>query len=175
MAFRTLLDAGIHAAAGSDFSPGPFAPLMGIQGMVTRTGWDGTTWGANQRITRRRGDRGQHDQRRLCVTRGSDQGIDHGGQAGGLRDAGRRSAHGEARTRSRTSRSSAPSSAGRRFIRRKAARLEASGASRPCSSRHSANGCRRAASRRGTASCCSRTARLPLRARRGHRRAFHRP
>jgi predicted amidohydrolase YtcJ len=51
MAFRTLLDAGVHAAAGSDFSPGPFAPLMGIQGMVTRTGWDGTTWGANQRIT----------------------------------------------------------------------------------------------------------------------------
>jgi hypothetical protein len=51
MAFRTLLDAGIRAAAGSDFSPGPFAPLMGIQGMVTRTGWDGKTWGANQRIT----------------------------------------------------------------------------------------------------------------------------
>ncbi len=51
MAFRTLLDAGIKAAAGSDFSPGPFAPLMGIQGMVTRTGWDGTTWGANQRIS----------------------------------------------------------------------------------------------------------------------------
>jgi predicted amidohydrolase YtcJ len=50
MAYRTLLDAGIPAAAGSDFSPGPFAPLMGIQGMVTRTGWDGTTWGANQRI-----------------------------------------------------------------------------------------------------------------------------
>ena len=50
MAFRTLLDAGIHAAAGSDFSPGPFAPLMGIQGMVTRTGWNGETWGANQRI-----------------------------------------------------------------------------------------------------------------------------
>ena len=51
MAYRTLLDAGVHAAAGSDFSPGPFAPLMGIQGMVTRTGWDKTTWGANQRIT----------------------------------------------------------------------------------------------------------------------------
>ncbi len=51
MAFRTLLDAGIPVAAGSDFSPGPFAPLMGIQGMVTRTGWDGKTWGANQRIT----------------------------------------------------------------------------------------------------------------------------
>jgi predicted amidohydrolase YtcJ len=51
MAFRSLLDAGIHVTAGSDFSPGPFAPLMGIQGMVTRTGWDGTTWGANQRVT----------------------------------------------------------------------------------------------------------------------------
>src|SRR5262249_15850165 len=51
MAYRTLLDAGVPAAAGSDFSPGPFAPLMGIQGMVTRTGWNGETWGANQRIT----------------------------------------------------------------------------------------------------------------------------
>ena len=51
MAFRTLLDAGIKAAAGSDFSPGPFAPLMGIQGMVTRTGWAGTSWGLNQRIS----------------------------------------------------------------------------------------------------------------------------
>jgi predicted amidohydrolase YtcJ len=51
MAYRTLLDAGVHAAAGSDFSPGPFAPLMGMQGMVTRKGWDGRTWGAVQRIT----------------------------------------------------------------------------------------------------------------------------
>jgi predicted amidohydrolase YtcJ len=51
MAYRTMLDAGIKAAAGSDFSPGPFAALMGIQGMVTRTGWDGTSWGVNQRIT----------------------------------------------------------------------------------------------------------------------------
>ncbi len=51
MAYRTLLDAGIPAAAGSDFSAGPLDPRMGIQGMVTRTGWDGQTWGANQRIT----------------------------------------------------------------------------------------------------------------------------
>ena len=51
MAYRTLLDAGVPAAGGSDFPPGPFSPLMGIQGMVTRTGWDGTTWGANQRIS----------------------------------------------------------------------------------------------------------------------------
>jgi hypothetical protein len=51
MAFRTLLDAGVPAAAGSDFSPGPFDPRMGIQGMVTRRGWNGETWGVNQRIT----------------------------------------------------------------------------------------------------------------------------
>jgi predicted amidohydrolase YtcJ len=51
MAFRSLVDAGVHAAAGSDFSPGPFAPLMGIQGMVTRKGWDGKVWGANQRLS----------------------------------------------------------------------------------------------------------------------------
>jgi predicted amidohydrolase YtcJ len=51
MAYREFLDAGIVAAAGSDFSPGPFDVRMAIQGMVTRTGWDGKTWGANQRIT----------------------------------------------------------------------------------------------------------------------------
>ncbi len=51
MAYRSFLDAGIVAAAGSDFPPGPFDPRMAIQGMVTRTGWDGKTWGANQRIS----------------------------------------------------------------------------------------------------------------------------
>jgi hypothetical protein len=51
MAYRSFLDAGIVAAAGSDFDPGPFDPRMAIQGMVTRTGWDGQTWGANQRIS----------------------------------------------------------------------------------------------------------------------------
>jgi predicted amidohydrolase YtcJ len=51
MAYRTLLDAGVRVAAGSDFDPGPFSPLMGMQGMVTRTGWNGEQWGANQRIS----------------------------------------------------------------------------------------------------------------------------
>ena len=51
MAFRSLIDAGIYACAGSDFGPGPFAALMGIQGMVTRKGWDGKVWGANQKIS----------------------------------------------------------------------------------------------------------------------------
>jgi hypothetical protein len=51
MAFRSFLDAGVRVAAGSDFGPGPFAPLMGIQGMVTRRGWNGEVWGANQRVS----------------------------------------------------------------------------------------------------------------------------
>ena len=51
MAFRSFLDHGIRVCAGSDFFPGPFAPLMGIQGMVTRTGWNGETWGENQRVS----------------------------------------------------------------------------------------------------------------------------
>jgi predicted amidohydrolase YtcJ len=51
MAYRSFADTGIPAAAGSDFSPGPFAPLMGMQGMVTRKGWNGETWGAKQRIS----------------------------------------------------------------------------------------------------------------------------
>ncbi len=51
MAYRSMIDAGVKVTGGSDFFPGPFAVLMGIQGMVTRTGWDGKTWGANQRIT----------------------------------------------------------------------------------------------------------------------------
>jgi predicted amidohydrolase YtcJ len=51
MPYRDYLDAGIKVAAGCDFSPGPFSPLLGIQGMVTRTGWNGETWGANQRIS----------------------------------------------------------------------------------------------------------------------------
>lgn len=51
MAFRSFVDAGIQVAAGSDFYPGPFAPLMAIQGMVTRKGWNGKTWGVDQRVS----------------------------------------------------------------------------------------------------------------------------
>ncbi|HEX4742910.1 MAG TPA: amidohydrolase [Caulobacteraceae bacterium] len=51
MPYRSMIDAGVPVCAGSDFDPGPFSPLMAIQGMVTRTGWNGETWGANQRIT----------------------------------------------------------------------------------------------------------------------------
>ena len=93
MAFRSFADAGIPAAAGSDFSPGPFAPLMGIQGMVTRTGWDGRDLGRRAANHRRRGAAGHDDQRRLCLARRGDQGLDHAGQARRLRGARRRSPH----------------------------------------------------------------------------------
>jgi hypothetical protein len=51
MAYRSMLDLGIPVCAGSDFDPGPFSPLMAIQAMTTRTGWNGEPWGANQKIT----------------------------------------------------------------------------------------------------------------------------
>ena len=51
MAFRSFQEAGIRAADGSDFPPGPFDPRMAIQGQVTRTGFNGEIWGANQRIS----------------------------------------------------------------------------------------------------------------------------
>lgn len=51
MPYRSFLDYGITPSTGSDFPPGPFAPLMALQGMVTRTGWNGETWGANQRVS----------------------------------------------------------------------------------------------------------------------------
>ncbi len=52
MAYRTFEEVGVHASTGSDFgTPGPFAPLMSMQGMITRKGFNGETWGANQKLT----------------------------------------------------------------------------------------------------------------------------
>ena len=50
MAFRTWLDAGVPVATGTDYPPGSFDPRISIQSMVTRTGWNGETWGVKQRI-----------------------------------------------------------------------------------------------------------------------------
>ncbi len=50
-AHRRFLDHGIPVAAASDYPPGPFATLMGIQSMVTRTDMQGRVWGASQKIT----------------------------------------------------------------------------------------------------------------------------
>jgi predicted amidohydrolase YtcJ len=50
-ALRSFLDAGVPATFASDYPPGPFEPMMGLQSMVTRTDMKGTVWGGNQRIT----------------------------------------------------------------------------------------------------------------------------
>jgi predicted amidohydrolase YtcJ len=50
-AHRSFLDSGIIVAGASDYTPGPFEPLMAIQSMVTRKDYAGRTWGANQKIT----------------------------------------------------------------------------------------------------------------------------
>jgi predicted amidohydrolase YtcJ len=50
-AHRSFLDSGIVVPGASDYTPGPFEPLMAIQSMVTRTDYAGRTWGANQKVT----------------------------------------------------------------------------------------------------------------------------
>ncbi len=48
---RSFIDHGIVSTGASDYPPGPFEPLMGIQSCVTRTDSDGRVWGPSQRIT----------------------------------------------------------------------------------------------------------------------------
>ncbi|MEO8451660.1 MAG: amidohydrolase family protein, partial [Gemmatimonadota bacterium] len=48
---RWFLDAGIPAAMGSDYPPGPFEPMMALTSMLTRTDIRGTKWGPSQRIS----------------------------------------------------------------------------------------------------------------------------
>jgi hypothetical protein len=50
-AHKSFLDSGIPVAPASDYTPGPFEPLMAIQSMVTRKDFKGRVWGPNQRIT----------------------------------------------------------------------------------------------------------------------------
>jgi predicted amidohydrolase YtcJ len=50
-AHRSFLDAGITVPGASDYTPGPFEPLMAIQSMVTRKDYRGRVWGDNQRVT----------------------------------------------------------------------------------------------------------------------------
>ena len=50
-AHRSFLDAGIPVAPASDYTPGPFEPLMAIQSMVTRKDTAGRVWGATQRVS----------------------------------------------------------------------------------------------------------------------------
>jgi predicted amidohydrolase YtcJ len=50
-AHRSFLDAGIRVPGASDYSPGPFEPMMALQSLVTRKDYAGRVWGAEQRVT----------------------------------------------------------------------------------------------------------------------------
>jgi len=50
-AHRSFLDAGIPVAPASDYTPGPYEPMMAIQSMVTRKDQRGRVWGPDQRVT----------------------------------------------------------------------------------------------------------------------------
>ena len=63
-AHRSFLDYGIPVAPASDFTPGPYEPMMAIQSMVTRRDMQGRVWGANQRIT-------ASEAMRICTVHGA--------------------------------------------------------------------------------------------------------
>ena len=48
---RSFLDYGITSTGATDYPPGPFEPLLGIQSCVTRTDSSGRVWGANQKVS----------------------------------------------------------------------------------------------------------------------------
>lgn len=50
-AHKSFLDYNIPVAPASDYTPGPYEPMMAIQSMVTRKDFDGRVWGPNQRIS----------------------------------------------------------------------------------------------------------------------------
>ena len=50
-AHRSFLDAGVRVPGASDYTPGPFEPLMAIQSMVTRKDFEGRLWGPNQKVS----------------------------------------------------------------------------------------------------------------------------
>ena len=50
-AHKSFIDAGIPVAPASDFTPGPFEPMMALQSLVTRKDAAGDVWGPSQRLT----------------------------------------------------------------------------------------------------------------------------
>lgn len=50
-AHRSFLDAGIVVAPASDYTPGPYEPMMAIQSMVTRKDVRGRVWGPSQKVS----------------------------------------------------------------------------------------------------------------------------
>lgn len=50
-AHRSFLDAGIRVPGASDYTPGPYEPMMALQSLVTRRDYLGREWGPNQKVT----------------------------------------------------------------------------------------------------------------------------
>ena len=48
---RSFIDYGIISTGATDYPPGPFEPLMGIQSCVTRTDSTGRVWGPSQKVS----------------------------------------------------------------------------------------------------------------------------
>ena len=63
-AHRSFLDEGIPVAPASDYTPGPYEPMMAIQSMVTRKDLQGRVWGPSQRI-------GVTEAMRICTMHGA--------------------------------------------------------------------------------------------------------
>jgi len=63
-AHRSFLDAGIPVAPASDYTPGPYEPMMAIQSMVTRKDVRGRVWGPDQKIS-------VSDAMRICTMHGA--------------------------------------------------------------------------------------------------------
>jgi predicted amidohydrolase YtcJ len=63
-AHKSFLDAGIPVAPASDYTPGPYEPMMAIQSMVTRKDVRGRVWGPSQRIS-------VTDAMRICTVHGA--------------------------------------------------------------------------------------------------------
>ena len=48
---RSFIDYGIISTGSTDYPPGPFEPLLGIQSCVTRTDSAGRVWGPSQKVS----------------------------------------------------------------------------------------------------------------------------
>lgn len=50
-AHKSFIDADIPVAPASDYTPGPFEPMMALQSLITRKDPQGNVWGPNQKLT----------------------------------------------------------------------------------------------------------------------------
>ncbi len=48
---RSFIDSGVVSTGATDYPPGPYEPLMGVQACVTRTDSEGNVWGPDQRVS----------------------------------------------------------------------------------------------------------------------------